>query len=103
MTRKQYTADDIRQIAKDEDVAFLRLMFTDINGVLKNVEVPIDQLDKVLANKATLDGSSIEGFVRIEESDMLLYPDLNTWLIFPWNAEHGKVARLICDIHSQSS
>lgn len=99
MTRKQYTADDIRQIAKDEDVAFLRLMFTDINGVLKNVEVPIDQLDKVLANKATLDGSSIEGFVRIEESDMLLYPDLNTWLIFPWNAEHGKVARLICDIH----
>lgn len=100
MATSKYTADDIRKIAQEEDVAFLRLMFTDINGVLKNVELPIDQLDKVLANKATLDGSSIDGFVRIEESDMLLYPDLNTWLIFPWSAEHGKVARLICDIHT---
>ncbi|NVY96928.1 type I glutamate--ammonia ligase [Lactobacillus sp. DCY120] len=99
MARKQYTADEIRSMAQAEQVAFLRLMFTDINGIIKNVEVPIDQLDKVLANKATLDGSSIDGFVRIEESDMLLYPDLSTWLIFPWNSEHGKVARLICNIH----
>lgn len=100
MATTKYTAEDIRKIAQEEDVAFLRLMFTDINGIIKNVELPIDQLDKVLANKATLDGSSIDGFVRIEESDMLLYPDLNTWLIFPWSSEHGKVARLICDIHT---
>ncbi|MGL5884868.1 MAG: glutamine synthetase beta-grasp domain-containing protein, partial [Bombilactobacillus sp.] len=79
MATTKYTAEDIRKIAQEEDVAFLRLMFTDINGIIKNVELPIDQLDKVLANKATLDGSSIDGFVRIEESDMLLYPDLNTW------------------------
>ncbi len=46
------------------------------------------------------DGSSIEGFVRIEESDMYLYPDLSTWMIFPWESEHGKVARLICDIYN---
>ncbi|MBC7032913.1 glutamine synthetase, partial [Salmonella enterica subsp. enterica serovar Enteritidis] len=75
---------------------FLRLMFTDINGIIKNVEVPISQLEKVLNNKITFDGSSIDGFVRIEESDMLLYPDLNTWLLFPWENDHGKIARLIC-------
>ncbi len=84
MARKAITADEIRQTVKDENVLFLRLMFTDINGIIKNVEVPISQLEKVLNNKITFDGSSIDGFVRIEESDMLLYPDLNTWLLFPW-------------------
>lgn len=78
MARKAITADEIRQTVKDENVLFLRLMFTDINGIIKNVEVPISQLEKVLNNKITFDGSSIDGFVRIEESDMLLYPDLNT-------------------------
>ena len=82
MARKAITADEIRQTVKDENVLFLRLMFTDINGIIKNVEVPISQLEKVLNNKITFDGSSIDGFVRIEESDMLLYPDLNTWLLF---------------------
>lgn len=91
--------EEIKQIMKDENVQFLRLMFTDINGIIKNVEVPASQVDKVLNNKITFDGSSIDGFVRIEESDMLLHPDLSTWLIFPWGAEHGKVARLICDIY----
>lgn len=99
MSKIKYTADDIRKVAKEQNVEFLRLMFTDINGIIKNVEVPIDQLDKVLANKSTLDGSSIDGFARIEESDMLLYPDLSTWLVFPWDTQYGKVARLICDIH----
>lgn len=74
-------------------------MFTDILGTIKNVEVPISQLEKVLDNKMMFDGSSIEGFVRIEESDMYLYPDLDTWLVFPWGTEQGKVARLICDIY----
>ena len=78
MARKTITADEIRQTVKDENVLFLRLMFTDINGIVKNVEVPISQLEKVLNNKITFDGSSIDGFVRIEESDMLLFPDLDT-------------------------
>lgn len=97
---KTFTKKDIKEMAKDEGVEFLRLMFTDINGIIKNVEVPISQIDKVLDNKMTFDGSSIDGFVRIEESDMLLYPDLSTWLVFPWGSESGKVARLICDIYT---
>ncbi|WP_261806185.1 glutamine synthetase family protein [Lapidilactobacillus luobeiensis] len=100
MSRKNYSAAEIKKITAEENVQFLRLMFTDINGIIKNVEVPISQIDKVLANKVMFDGSSIDGFVRIEESDMLLIPDLSTFLIFPWGSEHGKVARLICDIHT---
>lgn len=99
MVKVNYSADDIRKLAQSENVRYLRLMFTDIMGIIKNVEVPVSQLDKVLDNKMMFDGSSIEGFVRIEESDMFLYPDLSTWMIFPWESEHGKVARLICDIY----
>lgn len=102
MTKEKYTAKQIRELAADENVRFLRLMFTDIMGTIKNVEVPISQLDKVLENKMMFDGSSIEGFVRIEESDMNLYPDLSTWMIFPWETDHGKVARLICDVYKPS-
>lgn len=94
------TKEDILHLAKEENVRFLRLMFTDIMGTIKNVEVPASQIQKVLDNKMMFDGSSIEGFVRIEESDMYLYPDLNTWMIFPWENQHGKVARLICDIYN---
>ena len=87
-------------MAKDNNVQFLRLMFTDLFGVIKNVEVPISQLDKLLENKLMFDGSSIDGFVRIEESDMYLYPDLSTWMVFPWGSEHGKVARIICEVYT---
>ena len=100
MVKFDYTKDDIRRIAKEENVRFLRLMFTDLYGTIKNVEVPISQLDKVLDNKMMFDGSSIDGFVRIEESDMWLYPDLSTWMIFPWGSEHGKVARIICEVYT---
>ncbi|ANK67270.1 type I glutamate--ammonia ligase [Loigolactobacillus backii] len=100
MAKVNYTKDEIRQIVKDENVQFLRLMFTDIGGIIKNVEVPVNQLEKVLNNKIMFDGSSIDGFVRIEESDMYLYPELDTWMIFPWGSEHGKVARLICRIYN---
>ncbi|WP_125579566.1 type I glutamate--ammonia ligase [Lacticaseibacillus suibinensis] len=99
MAKQAITADMIRQSVKEQNVEFLRLMFTDINGIIKNVEVPVSQLEKVLANKMTFDGSSIDGFVRIEESDMLLFPDLNTWLLFPWENDGGKIARLICSVH----
>lgn len=100
MPKTTYAAEDIKAMIKEENVRFLRLMFTDIMGTIKNVEVPVSQVDKVLENKMMFDGSSIEGFVRIEESDMYLYPDLSTWMIFPWETDHGKVARLICDIYN---
>ncbi|HIX01765.1 MAG TPA: type I glutamate--ammonia ligase [Candidatus Ligilactobacillus excrementigallinarum] len=100
MVKHDYTKDDIRRMAKEENVQFLRLMFTDLYGTIKNVEVPVSQLDKLLDNKLMFDGSSIDGFVRIEESDMWLYPDLSTWMIFPWGSEHGKVARIICEVYT---
>ncbi|MEQ2526578.1 type I glutamate--ammonia ligase [Bacillaceae bacterium CLA-AA-H227] len=96
----KFTKDDIKRLANEENVKFIRLQFTDILGTIKNVEIPISQLEKALDNKMMFDGSSIEGFVRIEESDMYLYPDLDTWVVFPWTAEKGKVARLICDIYN---
>ncbi|MDF7636826.1 type I glutamate--ammonia ligase [Leuconostocaceae bacterium ESL0958] len=99
-TSDQKTA--IRQKVKEEQVEFIRVTFTDVLGTIKNVEVPVSQLDKVLNNDLMFDGSSIEGFVRINESDMYLYPDLSTFLIFPWATdEHGgKVARLIADVYT---
>lgn len=102
MVRKNYTKDDIREIIENENVEFLRLQFSDVFGTIKNVEVPVSQLEKVLDNKMMFDGSSIDGFVRIEESDMYLYPDLSTFLIFPWatDSRGGKVGRLICDIYT---
>ncbi|WP_020062978.1 type I glutamate--ammonia ligase [Bacillus sp. 123MFChir2] len=96
----KYTKEDIFSLAKEENVKYIRLQFTDLLGSIKNVEIPVSQLTKALDNKMMFDGSSIEGFVRIEESDMYLYPDLDTWVIFPWTAEKGKVARLICDIYN---
>lgn len=93
-----YTKEDILKIAKEENVRFIRLQFTDLLGTIKNVEIPLSQLPKALDNKMMFDGSSIEGYVRIEESDMYLYPDLSTWVIFPWVAE-DRVARLICDVY----
>ncbi|WP_376768358.1 type I glutamate--ammonia ligase [Paenibacillus planticolens] len=95
---RHYTKEDILRIAKEENVRFIRLQFTDLMGSIKNVEIPFSQLEKALDNKMMFDGSSIEGYVRIEESDMYLYPDLDTWVIFPWVTE-SKVARLICDIY----
>ncbi|RDI47353.1 type I glutamate--ammonia ligase [Falsibacillus pallidus] len=96
----KFTTEDIQRLAKEENVKFIRLQFTDILGTIKNVEIPVSQLGKALDNKMMFDGSSIEGFVRIEESDMYLFPDLDTWVVFPWTAEKGKVARLICDIYN---
>ncbi|MBY0600421.1 type I glutamate--ammonia ligase [Bacillus bingmayongensis] len=96
----KYTREDIFRLAKEENVKYIRLQFTDLLGIIKNVEIPVSQLTKALDNKMMFDGSSIEGFVRIEESDMYLYPDLDTWVVFPWTAEKGKVARLICDIYN---
>ncbi len=92
--------EEVRELVARFGVDFLRLQFTDILGVNKSVEVPPSQFDKALDGEITFDGSSIEGFVRIEESDMLLVPDLGTFRILPFDEERGRVARLICDIHT---
>lgn len=89
---------EILRICEEEDVHFLRLQFIDIDGIIKNVEIPRSQFEKALDGEIMFDGSSIEGFTRIEESDMLLLPDLDTFGVFPWETEHGRVGRLICDI-----
>ncbi|GLC87271.1 type I glutamate--ammonia ligase [Lysinibacillus piscis] len=96
----KYTKEDIKRLIEEKNVNFIRLQFTDIFGTIKNVEIPVSQLDKALDNKMMFDGSSIEGFVRIEESDMYLYPDLNTFVVFPWTSEKGTVARFICDVYT---
>lgn len=95
----KYTKQDVLRLVQEEDVEFIRLQFTDMFGTLKNVAITSSQLERALDNQCMFDGSSIEGFVRIEESDMYLYPDLDTLAIFPWRPQQGKVARLICDIH----
>jgi glutamine synthetase len=94
------TARDILKLIDEFSVDFLRLQFSDITGINKNVEVPKSQFEKALAGEIMFDGSSIEGFVRIEESDMILKPDLDTFKIFPYDDEGGRVARLICDVYN---
>ncbi|MDF2523394.1 MAG: glutamine synthetase, type [Clostridiales bacterium] len=96
----RYTSEDIKRLVKEQDVKFIRLQFTDIFGMLKNVAITSEQLEKALDNKCMFDGSSIEGFVRIEESDMYLRPDPSTFVVFPWRPQNGKVARLICDVYN---
>ncbi|MDP3045661.1 MAG: glutamine synthetase family protein, partial [Bacillota bacterium] len=96
----RYTNEDVRSMAKEHGVKFVRLQFTDIFGVMKNVAITVEQLDKALNNELMFDGSSIEGFVRIEESDMYLRPDPNTFVIFPPGPGRDPVARLICDIYN---
>ena len=95
-----YTKEDILRLVETEKVEFIRMQFTDIFGQLKNVAISHSQLEKALANQIAIDGSSIEGFTRIHESDQYLYPDLDTFTILPWITANGKVARLICDVYN---
>ena len=95
----KYTKEDILNLVKENGVRFIRLQFTDIFGALKNVAITERQLEKALDGQMMFDGSSIEGFVRIEESDMYLKPNFDSFVIFPWRPQQGKVARLICDIY----
>lgn len=95
----KYTKQNILRMVEEEDIEFIRLQFTDMFGTLKNVAITSHQLEKALENKCMFDGSSIEGFVRIEESDMYLYPDLDTFEVFPWRSQQGGVARIICDVY----
>jgi glutamine synthetase len=96
-----YTAEDVKRLVEENNVKFIRLQFTDIFGTLKNVAITDKQLQKALNNEIMFDGSSIEGFVRIEESDMYLHPDPSTFSILPWRGDiNGSVARLICDVYN---
>ena len=96
----RYTKEEILRLVRDEDIQFIRMQFTDIFGQMKNVAITASQIEKALDNQIMMDGSSIEGFVRIEESDQYLWPDLDTFAILPWRPQYGKVARLICDVHN---
>lgn len=89
----------IFEIVKKENIRFIRLQFTDINGQLKNVEIPVNDLERALEKGMMFDGSSIEGFVRIDESDMYLKPDLSTFAILPWTMDGKKSGRFICDVY----
>ncbi len=96
----KFTKDEILRSAKENNVKYIRLCFTDIHGVIKNVEIPARILDEALDNEVMFDGSSIDGFVRIQEADMYLRPDYDTWLILTWEqTTYGNVAMLICDIY----
>ena len=95
-----YTKEDIIRMVREQDIKFIRMQFTDIFGQLKNVAITASQIEKAVNNQIMFDGSSIEGFTRIHESDQYLYPDLDSFVVFPWRPSHGKVARLICDVHN---
>ncbi len=95
-----YTKEDVFHMVREEDVQFIRMQFTDIFGQLKNVAVTASQIERAVNNEIMLDGSSIEGYVRIQESDQYLWPDLDTFAVLPWRPQYGKVARLICDVHN---
>jgi len=94
------TKTEIIKLVKENDVRFMRLQFTDIQGVMKNLAIPVSQLEKALDGEIMFDGSSINGFADISESDMYLIPDFDTFVIFPWRSSNGKVARLICDVYT---
>ncbi|GAB4113841.1 MAG: type I glutamate--ammonia ligase [Candidatus Caldatribacteriota bacterium] len=94
---KKITKEEVLKKVKELKVKFIRLRFTDILGIPKNVEIPIQQFEKALDNKIMFDGSSIQGFVRIEESDMYLKPDYDTFMVNPWE-EDKEVGRITCDV-----
>jgi glutamine synthetase len=98
-----YTMDQLLETIRDRNVEFLRLQFTDIQGLVKSVSIPAARLGKALDSGIAFDGSSIEGFARIQESDMVLRPDISSFALLPWKARENKnVARLICDVYKPS-
>ena len=98
---KNLTKNEIKRIIEENNIEFIKLEFCDINGTMKNLSIPAEQLESAMNNEIMLDGSSIKGFRSIETSDMYFYPDLNTFSIIPWSSDdETKVARFICDIHN---
>ncbi|MBQ3311489.1 type I glutamate--ammonia ligase [bacterium] len=98
---KDITEEQIKETIKENNIKFIELQFVDINGQVKSLTIPSEHIDKALENEMMLDGSSIQGFRSIETSDMLFFPDKNTFCILPWREFNGvNTARLICDIHN---
>ncbi len=94
------TKKEILKIIEKENVNFFRMQFIDINGIMKNVAIPRSQIEKALDGQIMFDGSSIDGFARINESDMYLKPDYNTFVLLPWRNKEGiQAARIICDVY----
>lgn len=97
---ENYTKEMIKKEAESQNVRYIMMQFTDMLGTVKSVEIPVSSLDKALNNEIMFDGSSVEGFVRIQEADMFLHPDLGTWLVMDFEEiRHGKIARFICDVY----
>ena len=95
---ENYSKSEILQMVEEEDVEFIRLQFTDMFGVLKNVAIPSSRLIKAMENRCTIDTASLDGFTGGEECDLYLKPDLSTFSILPWRPQQGKVARFLCDV-----
>lgn len=92
--------EDIARVIEEEDVKFIRMQFVDVLGQLKNVAITASQLSRALDGRVSIDGNSIEGFTDVIASDQFLVPDLDTFCIYPWRPQRGKVARLICDVYN---
>lgn len=98
---KQFTREEVKELIKEYNIKFIKLQFVDLNGQVKNISLPSEQIDKALDNEIMLDGSSIKGFRSIETSDMFFHPDINSFQILPWRETNGiHSARLICDIYN---
>lgn len=98
---KCFTREEVKSLIKEYNIKFIKLQFVDINGQVKNMSIPSEQIDKALDNEVMLDGSSIKGFRSIETSDMFFHPDINSFQILPWRETGGvNSARLICDIYN---
>ena len=96
----RYTKEMILQMAEEEDVEFIRLQFTDMFGILRNMAITSGQLEKALSNECIFDASTLDGFSGLESNELYLYPDLDSFVILPWRPQQGKVARMLCDIHN---
>ncbi len=101
-SNKEMTREELFGFVEENQVRFVRLQFTDINGMMKNVEIPVDELETALESGIMFDGSSVEGFARLHESDMYLKPDLRTVAMLPWTFDGHRSARIICDVYSDS-
>lgn len=94
------TKQDIIEKVEEEDVKFIRLQFTDMTGQMRNLAITVPKLMQALDNKVLIDGSPLKGVLCMEDCDLYLHPDLDTFAIFPWRPHSGRVARFICDIYT---
>ncbi|MBC8170820.1 MAG: glutamine synthetase [Anaerolineae bacterium] len=92
--------ENILELIDENQVKFVELWFTDITGIVKSITVPVGKVGQIIERGTHFDGSSLDGFARVAESDMVLMPDLNTFTLLPWSSSEERVARLICTVHT---